>query len=657
MKIQIILIVLSLILNVHASSGQHFEWAASADNLITGYKTSAITVDGRLIAAGQYTVPSYSISNADKGFYDGAGKFYALDNPYQDQLFVTCFNDRGTLDWLISGSSIASNSSLLGVTTKSDGNVVIAFKCGGLPELPATLFDEFNLISDSVLETANYNDYNNIYGRQGIYSFVFFAEVDKSGNVKDYHAVRMKNDDEWYSFKSAADGSMYITLADEGAVKQKDGKPIKRPFNYLIKIGSDYKVKWTSSMQYLSNSCCSFHANPIICDVSGNNDIFVAGNFHGGLVEAPQKTHMTSSHNPQVADEKAYESYVASISKDNGKLKWIKYSGGESLIYDISVSESQVIIGGKTALQKKIFNLNADTTNQKKAFLMAFSLQGNPKWIKTFNGEEVNAVTSDFNGGIYASFRSKRNKFVEPLKIGKDTISDTYERIVVAKFDENGEYEWYKRSAAMMSIRPNSKLHTDACGNLYFTGEMWYVLPASLSIFDAALVSGKGYGGAPIAARIRTTIPEQLLSINVELSQSFNVRLREKEKKTSKIVTSDTRKPSGNQDSSLVSIEGDQRGRKGNCIPIPYPWNIKIFPNPSQGAVTISVDLSYADNSVSMELWGAKGDFIKKIMSPTFKNSGVFTVEEDFSNYSAGFYLIVVKGSATALSEKFLIVK
>ena len=647
---------LLIISNNFFAQGQHFEWAASGDNLITGYSTSCVTIDGKLIAGGNYETPSYSISSATQGFYDGQGKFYKLNNPYQSQMFINCFDADGKISWSLSGSDIAASTSLLGLTSKPNGDVIIAFRGSAPNEYPSSLFDELGLISDSVLKTTNYDNPNSIYGSGGAWSFIFLAEISPSGYVKDYHAIRIKNSDEWNSFKCAPDGSLYFTSADKGQIIEKDGRKIERPFNYVVKINNDYEIEWKSSMQYLANSCCSYHMKPVICDISETGEVYVAGNFHTGLKAAEGKEHFSPTYAGDRENYKPYESYLAQLSPSDGALKWIKYSGGESLIEGIQVTDKSVFIGGRINRQKKLFSLAADTTDKKLAFLMSFSLSGKPEWLQTFNAESVNALTRDWNGNIFASFRSKRNTLVAPLKIGSDTISNTYERVVVASFTEEGDYRWYKRSGAMMSITPNSLLHTDACGNLYFTGEMWYVLKGSLSLFDAALVSGQGYGGAPIAARIRTTIPDDLLHMNLSLSQQFAVGINKKEKRN-KTISNRTPNQTQISDSLMQNNPNNSRGRNGQCVPIPYPWSIRIFPNQSKGPVTIEVDLSYNDKSVSMELWDAKGKFIRNVLPASIKQVGKFELKADFSDLASGLYIIVVKGSGSAATEKFVIGK
>ena len=59
---------------IQDTTAQHFEWASSGSNILTGYSKSCVTSDGRLIAAGQYQTPSYRISDGDPVIYSGSGE-------------------------------------------------------------------------------------------------------------------------------------------------------------------------------------------------------------------------------------------------------------------------------------------------------------------------------------------------------------------------------------------------------------------------------------------------------------------------------------------------------------------------------------------------------------------------------------------------------
>jgi hypothetical protein len=636
----IVFVAISFFLSITTAFAQHFEWASSGSNLLTGYNVSCVTSDGRLIAGMQYEQPSYQISADETEIIGASGKGYPV-NRYTNQFLLTCYDADGSIKWLVQSSNFSSGARILGVSSFQDGSVIVAFRS--------------YQINHSVQEMGSDGNVIHLYDYEGkidFNSYTFFAEINERGDIRTINAVKGIVQDDCLSFQACPDRSMIITFADSERID--DGKGGKKDVghNYIQKISKDFKLDWTYRLKYLDKSCCSYFQNPSIAAVGKDGDIYISGNFRDGILPDGGKPHtavvldVVSQYNP------AYESYVARLSA-TGKLKWVKYSEGKSLIDAISVNDKQVVISGKINLQKKLFGMSIDTTDKKKAFIESFDLNGNPKWVNTYNAITVNALSQDWEGNIYGAFRNQRSRGVPPLMIGRDSVPDAYERVIVASFDENGKYRWYKMSRAMLSIDSHARVHNDECGNLYFTGEMWYVLPVNMSLFDGAIVRGKGYGGAPLAARIRTTIPDELLSINVSLQQSIPIRLPEKDPKKPTTGPVSTPQKGGIGTAAAPVVKPDSV-HSGRCVPIPFPWRLELFPNPTDGAFTARATISYSDNKVGLELWDVKGAFIRQLSPVQLRETGSFDMACDINDLAAGLYIVVLKGSGAAVTERLI---
>ncbi|MEZ5172150.1 MAG: T9SS type A sorting domain-containing protein [Bacteroidia bacterium] len=222
-----------------------------------------------------------------------------------------------------------------------------------------------------------------------------------------------------------------------------------------------------------------------------------------------------------------------------------------------------------------------------------------------------------------------------------------------------------QESNAMMSNEPNSRIHYEFRGNIYFTGEMWYVLPVNMSLFDAAFVAGKGYGGAPVAARLRTTIPDELLAINTVFSVPVS-RSSGKAGKPKRQVEKPKPEPdASNPDSSVIAMASpdtaEAQGRSKNegvsCIPIPFPWKLEVYPNPTGGELHLRCTTSYNDNSVSVEIRDAKGALVRVLQPSKFQDAGEWKVDTDCSDLSAGVYIAVLKGNHTGVTTRFVVAR
>jgi hypothetical protein len=652
--------------SIQLLTAQSFEWAASGSNLITGYSCSAVTVDGRLVAGGDYAVPSYSISQDEKGVFDGAGSLVKLSNPYSDQFFVTCFSPAGGIAWNVFGSQLAYDTRLKNICARPDGNVIIAFYASYYPGRINSFYDETGEIPGFKNDEPMPEKFLEILGgrnHSNKIELTYFAEFDKSGNLKSMHAFRFKEQDVWYSFECAPDGTMYFTTTDTYKTEE-NGRIVDKGGNFIVRINSDYSSVKRRLFQYLGKTCCSYMEPGMVCTVSEKGELFAAGSFHTGLRSQGIKDFMVKEIKGNV-NNYHFNSYLVKLDEDDLSIQWMNYSESFTSVKSITAADHQVYIGGRFQYEPKVFGVNFDSTGSKKAFLMSFDYSGKPLWHKSFNAEDINALSHDFSGNVYASFHSKRGKGSDPLKIDRDTISDTYERIVLAGFDAKGNYKWSKKSNAMMSNEPHCRLHCDPCGNIYFTGEMWFVLPVSLSLFDAAFVSGKGYGGAPVAARIRTTIQEELMAINTVFSKQFSIDEKEPKKSKTARSKSKTRNSTASHtvsDSLSANADSlDQGGRSKNesisCVPIPFPWTLQVYPNPSDGEVHLKYKTSYNDTSVSLEIRDSKGSLIRILQTAQMKEAGEFTVDANFSDLAAGVYIAVLKGSFNGVTSRFVIAR
>ncbi len=630
------------------SSAQNFEWASAGSNFHTGFNHSCVTIDGRLVAGLQYEMPSFRNGNENMVLNSGTGKPFEL-NPYTSQLLIVCYDSQGEIIWKIEGSEKFGSAQLMGISSYPDGNVVVAFRTNYINRS----FRRTNLQRDS-----SYTDYK--VNSEDFEKTVFFAIVDKYGDIREITAVTGLPFGDWEGFEVSPDLGFVISLPNSEKIIDSKGTSKTLAFNSTIKLNSKFNLGWHHKVTYSDKSCCSYYSPASAMTVGANGDVFISGTIRNGYTVERKKLREVPALDDANKNNPPYESYLGCLSSA-GNLKWVKYSGAKSFIYDLSVKNNHLVIGGKIQLAKKMFDVQVDTTEQKKAFIMSLNLDGKIEWLNSFNAEEIKSICQDEDNNVFGVFRSKRGAGMSPIKIGTDTISNSYERIIIGSFSEQGKYRWNKFSNANMSINRLTKLHSDLCGNLYYTGEMWFSLPVNMSLFDGAITSCRGYGGAPLAAKIRTTIPDELLAMNMGISKQFRVKATK-----DKLVDGEkfeTRKGIPNQrielpeNSSSTAIDTLRSGRELSCIPMPFPWKIDAFPVPTNGQLTLRISLSYTDPKVKVDLFDSKGTYIRPLMPLKLKDAGEFYLQVDLTDLSSGVYVAVLKGSSFGASCRIVVVK
>lgn len=657
MKRTLILSILSLFVSYVVHS-QSFEWAASGGNIYSGFSHSCVTVDGRLIAGQQVDELSYNPMGGSRELYDAAGSTRKLAHGGR-QMLVVCYNAQGAIDWMLDGQSPIGSGFLSGISSRPDGTVIVAFSCSDLRYSCTYMNPQtgrpFN--TDSLF--GNSDDY---YRKSQInQQFQFFATINSYGQIQDIHALPKEFTAEWNSFEVLPDHSMLISATDDRKATDKSGRERDVAHQFTVHIDRNWTYRWKHHVMYLDESCCSYFTNAAGAVAGPQGEVYIYGSARGGARPLGGKDQMFENRNPLKPDGKRdlpVESFIGKINPA-GKLDWIKYSGGFVLLRDLSVKNGQLVAGGECMGWDKPFGKSIDTTAEKRGLLFAMDLSGGMQWMQSFNAKSINSVAQDDEGGIYAYFRSQRSFGKAPLKIGKDTLSETWERVVVASFEADGTYRWSRTSKASISHNALSHLHTDACGNLYLTSEMWYVLPVNMSLFDAAIVTGKGYGGAPLAAKIRTRIPDNLLALNVQLSQSYQLKRKEKPRSETTFVSNSNSPKGKNNPVPIAQIPAPDTVRNGRatfCVPIPYPWAIEVFPNPSKGPVTLRCLVSYSDDKVQLDLMDARGNLVRHLMPPQLKETGSFDFPVDCSDLAAGIYIAVLRGTAVAATTRISII-
>ena len=630
-------------------SAQNFEWAASGSRLHTGFHLSTVTVDGRLVAAGQYQQPSYDPMPGPVELYSGSGDVVPFDK-YNNQMFVVCYNSKGNVDWTLYGGERLGGGTIHGLSSRQDGTVLIQFRSGYVPYCQTFINPENgkSLKVDSLFSERDAYENQSTY-----YKFEFIAEVNGRGDIQQITGLLLPTADEWTSFRALGDGGFLMAFSNDVKAADTQGRNREVMHNFTLKLNSKFQREWLHQAMYLDSSCCSVMENRSGAIETGNGEIAIYGSFREGIRMAGSPDFRLPK-DPKAPKGLRYGSYLALLDS-KGKLKWARFSDGLSVISSVDARNNQLVFGGEVLHSPRFFGTEVDTSEGKRAFLAAMSESGKLLWKQTFNAKNTQSVCSDEEGNLFASFRSQQSKGMAPLKIGTDTISDSYESVVVASFDAKGTYRWYRMSRARMSINTISHLHADLCGNLYFTGEMWYVLPVNMSVFDGAFIRGSGYGGAPLAARIRTTIPENLLAMNLSITQAFEIRRKEKQnvnKKASNAVAEPNSLVNAIQrDSSLAA----NTGRALGCTPIPFPWSVVVFPNPATGPLTLRANTSYADPAVSVILTDARGALVRVLVPPQFKDAGMLDYTADVSGLAKGLYFVVLKGTASAATFSLVI--
>lgn len=634
---KIVYLLIVSFLQAQRFDAQHFDWASSGSGMNAGMKFGVITANGDVVTGMQHESMSYNPMNIEPCMYGAAGDSLPLSY-LGTEMVIFSYDHHGKIKWSLR-SKFASNTYLLGMVAKKNGNVVIAYTAnwmtGKIDVLPAPKElqgnSEFGIEDEPDEGDVDlFEGKDRFDGRETNVSYsVVFSEVNKYGDIVNSTALMGLDGEAWSDFKMAPDGGYLISYEQNLRARDVLANPREPNHNFVVKLDPQLNFSWVHKVRFLGGDGNFIPTSGMT--VSPGGDIYIFGNAHHGVRLPGAKDHRAPILDEVTQYNQPYDSYIAKLNS-KGAFQWVKYTEGKSILYDITADDKHVFIGGTMRLSNQFIGIPMDTTGAKNAFLGCLDVNGKTKWVKNYRTNTVRTLHADQHGNVFVQFESKSTQYDPPLIIGKDTLTNSYSDLIVSLFNAKGEVQWTKSSNVMINERSDGDpvMISDECGNIYIVAEMWYVLPVNMSVFDGALVRGLGYGAAPLVARIRTTLPAELESINTPLTAGLTL--------------------------SPIDREHTEN-ENGNCIPIPAPWKLEILPNPNKGIFQARATLSFTDKYATLEIYDTRGSFSCLISNHPLLESGTHTFDCELPELANGLYILVLRGSGGAVSERVVISK
>ncbi|HTB05803.1 MAG TPA: T9SS type A sorting domain-containing protein [Bacteroidia bacterium] len=574
------ILYLSVILTAHA---QHFEWASTGGNLYAGFQAAVVDQSGNLVVAGVVPVPNF-MNGKDSHIYASNGDSVKI-NLYENPIVIVSYSPEGKINWMRRIEGGRGVPEVNGLAASPDNKIYLLGNSTGTPYFP-----ELRIGLGYLHHHSNKITFLYCLKTDGAPQWVKQDTLDLISWPSSF--CIMPNGNFLVSGSMSHDinaGKVSLTAGAGGA-------------DYMVSFDKNFQPVWGQNIQYKRNSCCSM-GSPVT-DIAANGDIYIAGHYLTGAVFNGE-THMAPIVDSVTKFNEPYEAYLASYSSE-GDFKWVKTSGGKSVIKAIKVSDRGVIIGGYIKKNGSYFGKEVDTSGAKAAVLASFDREGNIQWANTSNAMLVNSIAIDHDNNIYCSLQSKR--YFKPfLVVGTDTVEKSADRLIIASYTADGKYRWIKPSQLFMNHNELPVIVPDACGNIYVAGEMFYTLHVKTAWFDAAFIKGDAYGDAPFAVKLKNTY--------------------------------------------------SKRGEENTCSISPGPWKLSNYPNPFVTSTEFVYTTTFDDDNGSLEIYDMDGRMIKSIFSNKHISKGTAQVSFNAGTLPPAVYIAVLKGTSGMASTQFIVSK
>lgn len=570
--LRICLIVICFHFVFHTTvQAQQFEWASSGNNLNGGVRASVIDRKGNLIVAGQFQ-PGYGYQS-ERSLYSSTGQSVAVTygNEY---MFMASYSPEGKINWL---REFRGADDPIGMGLDADGNVVVLASNRNNPTFP-----ELGIRVDNARH--------------------FIMHLSPQGKAMKIVTDTLNLLRDPIRFAVSNQGG-YIVTQSEHTLEPSGSGVQSVNWMTLVKLNPAFTLSWKQRIRLYGSH--GYFLPGMLFDEARNGDIYgvLAVREAAGFGE---KKFMAPATDSIDAHHGGFESYLVSYNK-NGKQKWVKRSGAKTIFSAIKVSENSVYLGGNIQNQHDFFGKAVDTSGRKAMVLARFSLSGRLQWVQATQAHTIKALTTDQHENVYAVVESKIG-YPQKMIFYSDTLSNVFQSLLIASFDEGGRFRWIKHTRLPMSTNEFPNLITTECGDIFVSGELWWVMKAEMKWFDAALVKGYGYGPMPFVGKINNTLPAFV-----------------------------------------------PRDKPGECVVSPAPWAIRNFPNPFKGATTVEYKTTYRDENISLQLYSINGSLVKTYFTRRVHDKGTYTYRLQAEGLASGVYVLVLRGTVAVATAQILV--
>lgn len=637
------------------AKSQHFEWAGSMGKAQTQTLSAVTDADGNITMAVSWL--AIGLGNAPYSemhfVFDAFGETHRLDNTYPAMLVVLQYNKQGKLNWhkTIVGPRQDFVLEEAFLTCNKNGDVSLFMNAAGYYSINDVAFESFlengtykrNELTDppefrADVVDKDYDALQQEWRRE--WQGTLQIDFTKAGSLKRISRLFFHNKVELQNVVADVNGGNILSgFVGEKSITigKKTISGLTAGATVIIKTDSMGNVKWVQSVKYLSKSCCTIY--PTYLSQAADGTILMAGRcnygveFSNGKKEEFETTPEHTQFNPPSA------TFITALTA-GGEYLWHKLSDGNGYITSLLGGNGIVYISGNIGSKDEIFENKVDTSVAKRSFVMAFNIKtGKTLWAQSNTAGGFVSLTTDNEGNVYGLGKYEAHRhgypYDKPAYFHTDSLRSRWSSMVVASYDAKGKYRWVKSTTSILFEKSHYyRLFTDGCNNLFVAGSAFASLNIPSQYLDGAFMRGDAHGSMAYITKIKN-------NTNKLDNQS---------------IASDSSKKQDNVLFTYREVQGEPIKGQTGCEVSPGPWTLTVFPNPFSADATVKISTTYDDDNVSVAVFDLKGQLLASLLKTQKLEKGTYEYPLNASslNLQWGTYLIVLRGSATILSERVI---
>jgi hypothetical protein len=657
MKKALLLIVLFCVLFLNSSIAQHFEWAASMGKAQTETLSAVTDAEGNLTMVLSWQQASISYAKFDELYciFDAFGDTIRLENNRPAMLVLIQFNKQGKLNWykVIASRRNDYVAETAFLTCAKNGNVSLFINAGGNYYINdfnfEYLIEEGDFIRNEAPKATNpngdgdeekddeddyYNDRERLLDK---WTGTIQMDFKPSGELVRLSRLFSHNRIELQGVVAHADGGNILTgfVSDKSITIGKTTiSELTAGATVILKTDSMGTLQWVQAIKYLAKSCCTIYDSKIA--QSPNGTTFIAGMGNYGIEFPDGKKEEFEAKPEHTKYNPPSQSFLLALDK-TGKVLWHKMSGAKNYINALLVNDKTIFISGSTAFTNSVFGTKADTAEGRKGYIMALDAKkGKAQWLHSNTSGGFGTMAQDNAGNVYGlgEYTGYKSGLAtnSPAYFETDTLPRRCSQALLATYDSKGKYRWVKGFSGMLYDNSQYfKLFADDCNNLFIAGSIFASLKIPNQYIDGAFMKGEAYGSMAYLSKIKNNTNR--LDTNALVKQA---------------------PADSNTLFAFREVQGEAIKGQAGCGVSPGPWQMVVYPNPFSADATVKINTTYDDDAVSILVMDLNGRQLGTLLSGKQLKKGTYEypINTAAFNLSWGTYLIVLRGSATILSER-----
>lgn len=491
-----------------SASAQHFSWLSTGHNLELEVKHAAMSREKNMMVISEGRTPYFidgEIELVTNVLVDTSVRQLAAERVYPNERYIfASYDAAGNYLWAKDLSTRFIE--VLGLDCNSAGEFVLCCFLEGLydsDEIENFVEDNFKTDPEKMYTDLSMFEGGESLKQRYVESGFYALRLTKTGELIEATLIASEDveglDIEGFMCTPQNNYLIYGHFDDDLNLPQFKSEVKKAGGDFFFVYDAEGKWLWGDLGIYQHNSCCSYTVDALHVAVAPDGSVYVTGTAQRDVLFARSKQLVSVPKDDSDSKAVKYETYLAAYNPE-GKMKWLKQSNSPLLMQSICASQDQVFVAYNWSRPVAApFGIQADTTNNRKGVIVAFSEKGKLNWCATEPAQYTQKMVFADNKLYVANGMAFRQN---PVSLGTHTFSKL-ERSYISVYTSKGGFKNLKPVLPDFDYKAQPTFFFPVSENEYYVAySSFFGMSIPLKVYDKLFGNLNGYGHAAVIGKL-----------------------------------------------------------------------------------------------------------------------------------------------------------